>query len=180
MNRACRLFTGTAAAAAMMVSAAPAMARDHDRDRDGISAGEVIAGAVVLGGIAAIAASAGRDRYDRNDRYDRHDGYYGDYDYRRYGSRQAIDQCVRAVRDRASRYGRARVTDITQIDRTKRGYRVEGRVAVRDGWRDRDYGRGDRDYRWGGNDRGRDYGSFACSVRYGQVDKVRLHGLDRW
>jgi hypothetical protein len=37
--------------------------RDHrDRDNDGISAGEVIAGALVIGGIAAIAAAADRSQ----------------------------------------------------------------------------------------------------------------------
>mgnify|MGYP000748905519 CR=1 FL=1 len=52
----------TAAAGAMAItSAAPAEAqRYRDRDRDGVSAGEVIAGALILGGIAAIASSSNR------------------------------------------------------------------------------------------------------------------------
>ena len=57
----------TAAVSAMaLASATPAAAQD--RDRDGISVGEVIAGAVILGGIAAVAGSIGRDRYS-DDRY---------------------------------------------------------------------------------------------------------------
>ena len=50
----------TAAAGAMaFTSAAPAEAqRYRDRDNDGISAGEVIAGALIIGGIAAIASAS--------------------------------------------------------------------------------------------------------------------------
>ncbi|MFM2256769.1 MAG: hypothetical protein RIQ28_616, partial [Pseudomonadota bacterium] len=53
---------GAGAAAAAMVSlAAPAQARDRYRDNDGISAGEVIAGALVIGGLAAILSSGDDD-----------------------------------------------------------------------------------------------------------------------
>ena len=69
---------GAATAGAMLVSAAPAAARDR-HDRDGISAGEVIAGAVVLGGLAAILSSGNNDRYDRYD-----NRYRGRYDDPRY------------------------------------------------------------------------------------------------
>ena len=60
----------TAAAGAMaFTTAAPADAqRYRDRNNDGISAGEVIAGALIIGGIAAIASASNRDRY-RDDRY---------------------------------------------------------------------------------------------------------------
>ena len=95
-----------AATAGAMLSATPALARDRydHRDRDGIGAGEIIAGAVVLGGLAAIL-SADNDRYDRYDRNDRrsrdryNDPRYGyGSDYGRYGnSRAAVGQCVRAV-----------------------------------------------------------------------------------
>jgi len=70
---------GAATAGAMLMSAAPAAARDRD-DRDGISAGEVIAGAVVLGGLAAILSSGNNDRYGRYD-----DRYRGRYNDARYG-----------------------------------------------------------------------------------------------
>ena len=47
---------GTVAAGAMaLASATPAMADDRHRDR-GIDAGDVIAGAVIIGGIAAMVA----------------------------------------------------------------------------------------------------------------------------
>src|SRR5690606_22245511 len=96
----------------------------RDRDRDGIGAGEIIAGALIIGGIAAVAASASNNR----------DRYRGGYDYGRYGnSRQAVDQCVRAAQSTANRYsygGGARVTDIRDIDRKRDGYDVKGRIAV--------------------------------------------------
>lgn len=164
-----------AATTGAMLSAAPA-AVARDRDRDGISAGEIIAGAVIIGGLAAIlSGNDGKDyrgydgRYDdryRDDRsgYDR--GHYG-YDYRRHGNaRQAVNQCVRDVEHRSGRYGRTDVTEIRDIDRRRDGYIVKGRVIVRDGYRGR-YGR-DGYY---------DRGKFSCFVRYGRVEDVRFSGL---
>ena len=56
---------GTVAAGAMaLASATPAMAQDRHRDR-GIDAGDVIAGAVIIGGIAALAGAFKGDRKDR-------------------------------------------------------------------------------------------------------------------
>lgn len=72
-----------AAGAMVVASAAPAFA-EH-RDRDGISAGDVIAGALIIGGIAAVASAASNsnDRYDRDYRYDRAGyGYNQGYGYR--------------------------------------------------------------------------------------------------
>src|SRR3546814_9937342 len=71
---------GAATAGAMLIGSAPAMARDR-YDDDGIGAGEIIAGAVVLGGLAVILASAGDRRDDRcRDRYrDRRYGHGSDY-----------------------------------------------------------------------------------------------------
>ena len=171
---------GAATAGAMLASAAPAAARDR-YDRDGISAGEVIAGAVVLGGLAAILSSNNdRDRYDRyDDRYGRYDdrydrGRYGNdprygygYDYNRYGnSRSAVSQCVDSVERGSRRYGRTDVTEVTSIDRKRDGYRVKGRVVVRDGYGGR-WGRG------GSYDKGK----FTCEIRYGRVQDIRFSGL---
>ncbi len=165
---------GAATAGAMVMSATPAMARDRYDDNDGISAGEIIAGAVVLGGLAAILSSD-NDRYD--DRYDRYDDRYGGryddprygygYDYRRYGnSRSAISQCVNAVERGSRRYGRTDVTEVTDIDRKRDGYKVKGRVVVRDGYGGR-WGRG------GSYDRGK----FTCDIRYGRVQNIKFSGL---
>lgn len=161
-----------AATAGSMLTVTPA-ATARDRDRDGISAGEIIAGAVIIGGLAAILSSD-NDRYDDrryDDRY-RHDrggyvrGDYG-YDYRRRGNaRQAVNSCVRDVEYRSGRWGRTDVTEIRNIDRRRDGYVVKGNVIVRDGYRG-------RSGRSGYYDRGK----FSCFVRYGRVEDVRFSGL---
>jgi hypothetical protein len=188
------LLSAGAAAAALVSVAAPAQARG--RDNDGITAGEVIAGAVILGGIAAVISSADKDRdrgydngrydnrndgygYDDNDRRGRgHGGRHGggrdDYGYdRQHGSRSAVNQCVTAVENWASRYSRADVTQINNIDRTRNGYRVTGNLVVKDGYRGRS--RYDRGY-----DRGYDKGRFTCYVERGRVIDVDYRGLDQW
>ena len=168
---------GAATAGAMLLSAVPAAARDR-YDRDGISAGEVIAGAVVIGGLAAILSASGNDRYDRYDRGGRYDDRYRDrydndprygygYDYNRYSnSRSAVSQCVSAVERGTNRYGRTDVTQVTSIDRKRDGYRVKGRVVVRDGY-------GGRRGRGGSYDQGK----FSCDVRYGRVQDIDYSGL---
>ncbi|MGP1284197.1 MAG: hypothetical protein ACTS1X_14575 [Parasphingopyxis sp.] len=163
-----KTLMGATAATALAV-AAPAQARDND----GIDAGDVIAGALILGGIAAVAAAVTDD--DDDDRYERRHGRYDDYDrrynrpYRQLRPRQAVRQCRRAARHEASRYGRARVTEITEVDRRRDGYRVEGRLLVEEGR----YGRRGY-YRTADYDRGR----FTCRIRYGQIDRLRVRGLD--
>ncbi len=151
---------GAATVGAMLIGSTPAMARDR-HDDDGIGAGEIIAGAVVLGGLATILASAG-DRHDyRNPRYG-----YG-YDYARYGnSRSAVNQCVAAAERSASRYGRADVTQVTSIDRKRDGYKVKGRIVVRDGYGGR-WGRGGY----------YDKGKFSCEIRYGRIHDLDFSGL---
>lgn len=156
--------------------------RDHDK---GISAGEVIAGALVIGGIAAIIASSNndKDRY-RDDRYydSRYNGSYNNsyynggvrapngaynngyngYNNGRISSREAVNRCVNAANAQASHYGRhARVIDVRDIDRTRNGYRVKGTVEVRNGGR--------RGYT--------DRGSFRCNVDYGRVNNVHISGI---
>lgn len=182
MKTISKALVGTVAAGAMaMASASPALARDRDRD-DGIDAGDIIAGALIIGGIAAVAGSIGNDRdryrgrtyggpYYGNDRYDRYDRY----GYNRYGNpRQAVEQCVRTAERHASRYsyGRAHVTDIRDIDRKRDGYRVKGTIVVNE--RNRGWGR-DYSYRY----RGRDYdtGRFTCDVRYGRVVDLDYSGI---
>ena len=171
MNKLGKAAIGAATAGAMLVSAVPANARDR-YDRDGIGAGEVIAGAVVLGGLAAILSSGDNDRYDRYDdryrgRYDNDARYGYGYDYNRYGnSRSAVSQCVDSVERGSRRYGRTDVTEVTSIDRKRDGYRVKGRVIVRDGYGGR-WGRG------GSYDKGK----FTCEIRYGRVQDIRFSGL---
>ena len=167
----------TVAAGAMaMASATPAFAQDrYDRDRDGIGVGEIIAGALIIGGIAAVAGSIGNDRdrtyggpYYGNDRYNDR------YAYNRAGNpRQAVQQCVSAAQQTANRYtGRARVTDIRNVNQRRDGYRIKGTIVVNErnrGW-NRDY-----NYRYGGRDY--DTGRFTCDVRYGRVVDLDFSGI---
>lgn len=196
MKTMSKALVGTIAAGAMALSSATPAFAEH-RDRDGISAGDVIAGALIIGGIAAVASAASNnnDRYDRDYRYDRAGyggyGYNQGYGYRndnawRGNPRQAVEQCVRAAERNAARYsyGRADVTDVRDIRETRYGYEVRGRIAVntngRD-WRRGDgyYGRGwNGDYRgWNDNLRGYDSGSFKCRVERGRIVDLDYSGI---
>ena len=173
MKTLTKALVGTVAAGVVaMASAAPAMARDYDR-HDGISTGDVVAGALVLGGIAAVASAASHDNYR-----------VADYRYRgydRFGDpRSAVEQCVYAAERSANRYsysGNAKVTDIRDIDRKATGYKVEGRIAVNT--RNPYWNRGwNNDWRgWNNRYRGYDAGKFTCQVRYGRVVDLRFSGI---
>ena len=200
MRTITKALVSTVAAGAMAISAAaPAVARD----RGGISTGEVIAGALILGGIAAVAVAASKNNNDGY-RYDRagYDGYNNSYggqyggqnsyynNGRSWGGnpRQAIELCVRTAERQASRYsyGNADVTDVRNVRSTRWGYEVRGRIAVNSndrGWRngDSNYGQG-----WGGDYRGRnsnlrgyDSGSFNCRVERGRVVDIDFDGIDQ-
>jgi hypothetical protein len=177
MKTISKALVGTVAAGAMALSATPAAARD--RHGDGVDVGDIIAGALVIGGIAAVAGSIGNDRgYGYNGTYG--GPYYGDYNNGRYDNRygynynsgnprQAVEQCVYAAQRGA--YG-ARVTDIRNVDRNRYGYRVKGTVVVNErggGW-GRDY-----NYRYAG--RNYDQGRFTCDVQYGRVVGLDFSGL---
>ena len=190
-----RAATAAVLAGSMLATAIPAEAqrypgRHQGRYHDGIDAGDVIAGAVIIGGLAAILSAGGRDRdrgYDRgyDPRYDRggdrrYDGYYDGYDWDRFGgSREAVERCVTAVERRGGRRNDVDVRRVTDIDRIRGGYRVNGVVGVEYGrgypgdWRDRDRGGYDRDGRGRYDERGR----FTCTVRYGRVQDVDLSGI---
>jgi hypothetical protein len=163
-GKSARLVFGALAATALTTASfTPAMARDH-RERDGISAGEVIAGAIVIGGIAALAGAfdgdRDRERWDyRGDRWDRGDrrGYS-------ISPRLAVDRCVRAAENQARRFGGYRyadVIDVRDIDRTRNGFRVRGRIDVGGGW--------DR--------RGNDRGNFRCYMDGRGAPQVDFSGI---
>ncbi|MEK6540671.1 MAG: hypothetical protein AABZ45_00970 [Pseudomonadota bacterium] len=170
-------------AGSILATAIPAGAQNHGgrhRDRhDGISAGDVIAGAIVIGGLAAILSSGNGNRgRDRN---------YDGYDWNRNGgSREAIERCVAAVERRGGRRSDVDVRRITDIDRIRGGYQIAGNVAVDYRGRDRDrydnrdgYGRDGYNRGWDRNDRQRydDRGRFTCTVRYGRVEDVDFRGI---
>lgn len=187
------LLGAGAAAAALVSVAAPAQARDR-YDRDGISAGEIIAGAVVLGGLAAVLSGGNNGRNDRygyeyDDRYDYNRAGYN-YDNRGGGSRAAVNQCVTSVERWANGYSRSEVTQVRSIERTGSGYRVKGNVVVQEGPRARNYNDGygynaDRYNQGSRNDRnaygrGYDKGRFTCYVERGRVVDIDYKGLDQW
>lgn len=181
MKTVSKALIGTVAAGAMAASAAsPAFADDYrDRDR-GIDAGDVIAGAVILGGIAAVAGAFGKDRDYYNNRN------YRDRRYQRGNSRRAVERCVRAAEREARRYGYryADVTQIRDVDDTRYGWRVKGRIEVQGqqgyrGYRGDRYhdrrgyrSRGDR-YGYGGHDSGK----FTCFVGPRQRAQVDFRGI---
>ncbi len=162
-NRLGRATLGGVAAGALALASATPAAADDRRDRGGIGAGEIIAGAVVIGGIAALAGAFDRDRGDR--RY-----AYNDRNYRggfaRGGARGAVERCVRAAENQARRFGGYRyadVTDVRDLDRTRYGFRVEGRIAVQG------------NPRWGG--RGVDRGRFTCRFDGRGAPLVEFRGI---
>ena len=174
MKTISKALVGTVAAGAMALAATPAAARD--RYHDGVDVGDIIAGALIIGGIAAVAGSIGNDRgYNGTYGGPYYGGYndrYGDrygYNYRSGNPRQAVEQCVYAAQ--RSAYG-ARVTDIRSVDRNRYGYKVKGTVVVNErggGW-SRDY-----NYRYAG--RNYDQGRFSCDVQYGRVVDLDFDGL---
>lgn len=103
--------------------------RWHRRNR--VDAGDVLAGVLILGGIAAVASAASKaDRRERDYRY--RDYRYPDrpYDYRERrgdsrndagrGIDNAVDMCVsRIERD-------VRVESVDEVDRTGEGWSVSG------------------------------------------------------
>lgn len=156
------LISTAAAGAVTLAGVSPALARDYDRDR-GIDAGDIIAGALIIGGIAAVAGA-----FDGDDDYRYRDRRYRDRDYRRTGSRSAVERCVRVAEQQAYRagYRSVKVTDIRDVDRKSYGYKVKGRIAVDNGYRGGRYGRGwGNDYRgWNDSMRGWDSGKFTCKI----------------
>ena len=168
------IATATVGAMAL-AGATPAMAEHRDRGK--VDAGEVIAGALIIGGLAAILSSGKKDRY--------RDGYHyrdRDYRYNRHGhgnSRAAVERCVAAVERDARRAGYrfADVTEIRDVDRERRGWEVKGRLVV-DGQRGYGY-RGDR-YRHNYDShysRGADRGKFTCYVERGRVTGINYRGI---
>ena len=114
-----------------------------------------------------------------------------------------MNQCVRDVEGYSNRNNRAKVTEIRDIQRTRYGYQVSGKIVVRDGYRSNGgygndrygnndrydqynrYDRGDYNGRYSGRyDRGYqseyDKGRFTCYVERGRVVDIDYKGLDQW
>lgn len=139
-------------AAAFVVTALPVSAHGYGsyryRDR-GIDAGDVVAGVVVLGTIAAIANSAkNRDRYERRypsrERYPEDARYRGRYEERDYrsdyrpnyrdadgarGMERAVDMCIDEIEQ-----DRDRVDTVDHAARNAQGWKVAGTMRSGSGF----------------------------------------------
>jgi hypothetical protein len=139
--------------------------RGHRRHRDGISGGDLLAGILVIGGIAAIASAASKNSRDR--RYEDRDyrSENQDYDNRRADTRDdsrydrgsgdmeaAINACSDAAERQAGRD--ARVSAIESVVRDGDGWRVEGELS------------------------NSEQGSFLCGSTEGRVDFVQIGNGD--
>lgn len=160
-----------AVAAALSLAAAPVAAEAHGRHggrpggwghrHDGVDAGDVLAGVLILGGIAAIASAAGKAAKDRDarapDRYPERDSgpRYGERDDRPVwtdsrGIDGAVDTCVAEIEN-----GGNQVNSVDAANRAGDGWRVEGRT---------------------GNGR-----AFACTIDgQGRVRSVTVDGRAAW
>lgn len=153
MLKKSRIATALASLAVVSLAAPPAMANHRNwggwgghRHRDRIDTGDVLAGILILGGIAAVASAASnankkkqRDsdyRYPENDypeQRERRSGDYADEDRdQRSDSREvrgsgidgAIDRCM----DEVSR-GSTKVDEVDAVNRDGDGWRVQGRTS---------------------------------------------------
>ncbi|GMN03688.1 hypothetical protein [Erythrobacter sp. MTPC3] len=144
------------------------------RRHRGVRTGDVLAGVLILGGIAAVASAANKNRRDRDVVIvERDRNYDRDYDRRDRntdrrstagsGLDNAVDQCVREIeRD-------VRVDTVDGVDRTAQGWRVTGALFNGSGFTcqiDND-----------GRIADIDYGSFRGSS-YQPGDTVRARGDD--
>ena len=158
----------------------------HRRHRDrGIGTGDVIAGVLVIGAIAAIASSASkrsRDRYD--ERYPRRAPAPADYRRDSRSSDSGIDRAVDMCVDQAER-GSARVDSVDDATRRPDGWRVSGRMSDGQDWncwidndgrlRSLDFGAGYADY---GNGAG--YQSAAASGQLSDEAYSRARAATRY
>jgi len=135
------------------------------RRHRGVDAGDVLAGVLILGGIAAVASAAknSRDRYpSRDTRYP--DPRRGDY---RYDDGRGIDRAVTICVDEIER--NARVETVDAVNRNARGWNVTGSLydgqgfscsIGEDGRIDAiDYGRSGAGYERGDDNRSYGYGA---------------------
>lgn len=137
-----------AAGALAFTSASPALASDENRARTGPSAGEVIAGVAVIGGIAALAGAFDRNRNPVGLDHANWRGP-GGWEGRGFGrgGRSMVERCARAAEIEARRRSGWRVAQVTQIrdvDRTRNGFRVRGVMEVQGarGFGNRNFDRG--------------------------------------
>lgn len=117
--------------------------RGYRHRHRGIRTGDVLAGVLILGGIAAVASAASKDRRerdyrDRDYRYRDRDVRYRDRDYEprrgdsRYNGGRGIDNAVRMCVDEIERD--VRVDSVDSVDRNGEGWSVTGVLFNGDGF----------------------------------------------
>jgi hypothetical protein len=186
-----KMMLGAAGVALLASSIAPAYAGPrwgggwgggwgHRRDRDRVDAGDVLAGILIIGTIAAIASGSGEKkrrreeerRRERDEEWQRNrdtpngesnNSESSNGDYQRGPSQitsedDAVNACASAVEDRAGRA--ASVRDISDVQQQRDGWEVRGVVERRSGWRDRSA----------------DQSRFTCVVQAGRVTAIDFDG----
>lgn len=137
-----RIGAALAAAAVCSLGATPAAAQGwgwgggwgrHHHDR--VDVGDVLAGVLIVGTIAAIASAASKSKRDRRDEdyrgdypRDRQGGYYGNDDRQQWQQNGSVDSAVNRCSNEVSR-GSDRRVDVQSINRDADGWRVEGRTG---------------------------------------------------
>lgn len=152
MLKKSRVATVLASLAIASLAAPPAMAGSRNwggwgghRHRDRIDTGDVLAGILIIGGIAAVASAASnanknkrRDqdyRYPDNDaqQRERSSGGYSDDDRddrsdSRGSSDTGIDGAIDRCMDEVSR-GSTKIDEVDSVNRDGDGWRVQGRTS---------------------------------------------------
>ena len=139
-----RFATAATCVAALSMAATPAMARGWGghggyRHHDRVSGGDILAGVLILGGIAAIASAASKDN-NRDDDYryrapypDNGSTYRPEYrersGYTGGGIDNAVNMCVGEVER-----GNARVAAVDNARRTADGWQISGQLDAGGGF----------------------------------------------
>jgi len=102
----------------------------HHRDRGGVDGGDILAGVLILGGIAAIASAASKSDNSRTDYpyeepYDNRPIYNEPQGYMGNGIDNAVDMCVNEIER-----GNDRVAAVDNAARTSDGWQVSGQMSA--------------------------------------------------
>lgn len=157
-----RSAAALALAASLSMAATPAMARGWGggyRHHDRVDAGDVIAGILIIGGIAAIASAASKAKkqsepqprqYPSEPYRDDRPSYGRDDDRPEWRDGGGIDNAVNRCIDEVNR-GRERVGAVDSVNREANGWRIAGTTT--------------------GN------GRFSCTIdRDGRIRNVNVDG----
>lgn len=139
-----RMAAVLAGAAALSMVATPALARDRwgggnwgrHYNHDRVDAGDIFAGVLIIGAIAAIASASSKSkkeprpvepdpRYPDTDYQRGNSGNYGADDRPEWREGTGIDSAVNRCRDEVSR-GSTRIDTVDSVARDGDGWRVQG------------------------------------------------------